>query len=114
VATLVLSTEADFTNHYCQGVIEYVLPDRTRIDCLLEDYAIEYDWASKWYEAVGQSLHYAMHTGRRAGIVLIVREAKDYRHVDKAYRAIRHYGLPITLWTVHTEFGSPVLYKDSR
>lgn len=114
MATLILTVEADYVNHYCSGVIEHRLPDRTRVDCLLEDHAVEYDWARNWYQSIGQSLHYAMHTGKRAGVVLIVRETKDYVYVDRAYRAIRHYGLPITLWAVHSDFGTPILYKDSR
>lgn len=54
------------------GVTEYVLADRTRIDCLTDTYAIEFDFAYKWAESVGQALYYALKTNRRAGIALIL------------------------------------------
>lgn len=108
---LALLLEADFVNHYCEGVIEYRLLDRTRVDCLEEYYATEYDWAKNWYQAIGQSLYYAMHTGKRAGVVLIIRDDKEYRFPDRAYRTIQHYNLPITLWTVREGQDTPVLYS---
>lgn len=71
--------EADYVQRYCEGEIEHVLPDRTRVDCLTETHAWEYDWGHKWSESVGQSLHYAAHTGRRAGVVLIIESEADRR-----------------------------------
>lgn len=98
--TALPQSESDYVRVTCEGQVETVLPDRTRVDCLLDFHAIEYDWAYKWYEAVGQSLHYAMHTGRRAGIVLIIKDEDDLKYVTRAQRAILHYNLPITLWSV--------------
>ncbi len=34
--------EADYVNFNCDGEIEHVLSDRTRVDCLTDEYAIEY------------------------------------------------------------------------
>ena len=90
-------TEADYVKAGCTGIIEYVLPDKTRVDCLTTTHAIEYDWGHKWAEAVGQSLHYAAYTGRRAGIVLITPNA---RHEARLRMLIAHYNLPIDLWIV--------------
>ena len=67
-------------NHHCAGQVEYVLQDRSRVDCLMPDMAIEYDWDYKWAECIGQALHYAVETGRKAGCVLIV---KDRGKADK-------------------------------
>ena len=69
--------EADFVDAYCQGEIEYVLADRTRVDCLTSTHAIEYDWGKKWAESLGQALFYSAMTGKKAGIVLI--EPKNQR-----------------------------------
>ena len=91
--------EKDYQNKYCKGKIEFVLSDRTRVDCLTEDHAIEYDFGKKWAEAIGQSLHYAMHTGKRAGIVLII-GANDSRFFRRCDAVIKHYNLPIDLWAV--------------
>lgn len=91
--------EKDYQQEYCKGKMEFVLPDRTRVDCLTEDHAIEYDFGKKWAEAVGQSLHYAAHTGRRAGIVLIIGPG-DQRYFKRCSDLIKHYNLPIDLWSV--------------
>lgn len=52
--------------------IEYRLSDGTRVDCMLEDYAVEVDWARNWAEAIGQSLYYAMYTSTKPAVLLIV------------------------------------------
>ena len=54
------------------GEMEVVLSDRTRVDCLTEEYAIEVDFAKKWAESVGQALYYAKITGKKPAIGLIV------------------------------------------
>jgi hypothetical protein len=41
-----MDLESDYVEYYCQqwhGQIEYRLPDRTRVDCLTETQAIEFD-----------------------------------------------------------------------
>lgn len=93
------AAEKDYQLSHCKGKIEFVLPDRTRIDCLTETHAIEYDFGKKWAEAIGQSLHYAMFTGRRAGIVLII-SPKEIRFYNRVKSVIDHYNLPIDVWTV--------------
>ena len=108
-------TESEYVDIHCKGEIEYRLPDRTRVDCLLGDYAIEYDFAKKYYEAIGQSLHYGRLTGKLPGIVLIVRadakgsSAKALEKVHRAWMNIKHYGLPIKLWVVY--YGHLIEYK---
>ena len=99
----VLSTkaaEADYVNKYCDGVIEHVLSDHTRVDCLTAEYAIEYDFARKWAEAIGQSLHYARMTGKKPGIALIMTKDTDDRYLERVNGVIEEYQLPITVWTV--------------
>jgi len=95
----ILAAEKDYQQQYCKGQMEYVLKDRTRVDCLTEDHAIEYDFGKKWAEAVGQSLHYAAHTGKRAGIVLIIGPG-DERYFKRCAALIKHYNLQIDLWSV--------------
>ena len=92
--------EKDYRDRHCAGIAEYRLPDRSRVDCLTDHHAIEYDFADKWPEAIGQALGYAMMTGQRAGIVLILRSEKDIRHWKKLNAVIRHYGLPIDVWRI--------------
>lgn len=73
-----------------KGTTEYVLPDKTRVDCLLEDYAIEFDFANKWAEAIGQAVYYGLATGRNPGIALIMENPdKDFKYLKRLLVAIQ-------------------------
>ena len=86
------------------GIIEYILPDKTRVDCLTEKYAIEVDFASKWAESIGQSLHYAAMTGKEPGIIIIMENPeKDWKHLPKLFDAIIESGRKIKVWVVNLE-----------
>jgi hypothetical protein len=63
--------------------MEYVLDDKTRVDCLTDTLAVEVDFAQKWAEAVGQSLYYAYKTGKKPGIVLILERPEHSRYLDR-------------------------------
>ena len=65
------------------GKIEYVLFDKTRVDCLTREYAIEVDWAKKWAEGIGQSLYYASITHKKPAVGLIVGGSKDQKYLKR-------------------------------
>ncbi len=98
-----LHPEKYYQNSWCaeqDGQVEYRLPDMTRCDCLTETYAVEVDFARKWYEAVGQSLYYSMQTGKRAGILLIIESEKDMKYWIRLNSTIQHFGLPVDTWMI--------------
>lgn len=98
-----LHAEKWYQTKWCQkrgGQVEVVLPDKTRCDCLTETHAIEFDFGSKWAEAIGQALYYAIQTNKRAGIVLILEKKKDYRYWIRLNTVIDHFNLPIDSWKV--------------
>lgn len=80
--------------------IEATAPDKTRCDILTAAYALEVDFANKWAEAVGQSLHYSLQFNRKAGIVLIVERPADYKYLRRLKSVIDGYKLPVTVWTI--------------
>jgi len=80
------------------GRTEVVLPDRTRCDCVTETHAIEFDFANKWAEAIGQALHYSRMTGKRAGVVLILESEKDKACLERLNDIVEHFNLPIDVW----------------
>ncbi|KKM65111.1 hypothetical protein LCGC14_1494640, partial [marine sediment metagenome] len=82
-----------------QGVVEYVLPDRTRVDCLTDGYAIEFDFARKFYEGISQALYYGMMTGKKPGLVLIV-GPRGQKYLDRLNAVIDYYKLPIRVWVM--------------
>lgn len=102
-AALALTTEPSYVEAFCAGAIEHRLEDGTRVDCLLEDEAQEWDWGKKWHEAIGQALWYAANTGRRATIVLIIKDGRDELGLWRARRVVGHYGLPVTIRTATEE-----------
>jgi len=81
------------------GVKEYTLYDNTRVDCLTKTYAIEFDFANKWAESIGQSLYYGTMTNRKAGVVLIMeRGSKDIKYLKRLLRVAKEHN--ITVWSV--------------
>lgn len=79
--------EAEYQSKWCTEVCgqkEFILSDKTRIDCLTEKHAIEFDFANKVYEAIGQSLYYAISTNKKPGIVLIVENPQnEQKYIDR-------------------------------
>ena len=81
--------ESYYVNQWCTsdfGRKEAVLWDMTRVDCLTKDYAIEFDFAKKWAESVGQSLYYSKLTGKSPAVVLILTNPSDYHDVKRLER----------------------------
>ena len=92
--------ESYYQNIFCDkmgGKAEVVLKDRTRIDCLTDKYAIEVDFANKWAESIGQSLHYGLMTKRQSGVYLIIEDEKDFRYLDRLNRVVDKYDIKV--WT---------------
>lgn len=90
--------ESWYQNAHCTGQKEYVLPDKTRVDCLTETHAIEYDFADKWAEAIGQSLYYASQTGKQPGIVIIIENDTDWRFLPRLYEGVIKSGGIVRVW----------------
>lgn len=82
------------------GQAEVVLSDMTRADCITSTHAIEFDFGKKWAEAIGQSLYYSLQTGKRAGVVLILENAKDRKYWIRLNSVIQHFSLPIDTWSI--------------
>lgn len=79
------------------GEMEHVLEDRTRVDCLTDEYAIEVDFAKKWAEGIGQSLYYAHMTGKKPAIGFIINKEKDERYIKRLNTIAKEYKIKIYL-----------------
>lgn len=67
--------EKEYQKVWCEahkGRIEYRLPDKARVDCLTEKLAVEFDFAPKWAECIGQALYYGKKTNKIPACVLIM------------------------------------------
>lgn len=77
-----------------------VLSDRTRVDCLTDNYAVEADFAYKWAEAIGQSLFYSAKTGKKPGILLIIEKVQEKRYLKRLRLTVEKYNLPVKIWII--------------
>ena len=99
-----LYLESEYQALWCGkrgGVIEYRLNDKTRVDCLLPNLAVEVDFANKWAECIGQALYYGKITNRQAACVLIIENPeKDIKYLNRLRRAVYRKGLNMRTFTI--------------
>lgn len=108
VESSVVMHEKDYVNKYCSGFVEYMLPDKTRVDCLTDEYAIEFDYAQKWAESIGQSLYYAKKTGKKPAVALIVKKDSDKKYIKR----INDVNVGITIFQICSAEYSPQNAKE--
>ena len=77
------------------GKMEYVLKDKTRVDCLTDEYAIEVDFAKKWAESIGQSLYYAKVTDKKPAVGFIMNSKKEQRFYKRINLIAKEYEIKI-------------------
>ena len=86
-----LYKEEVYQEYWCKqhnGIMEFQLDDKTRIDCLTQQYAVEVDFANKWAECIGQSLYYGLKTKKCPACLLIMEKGvKD----EKSSNLWRNY-----------------------
>jgi hypothetical protein len=102
--------EKVYQEYWCSkynGQTEIRLDDKTRVDCITENYAVEFDFANKWAECLGQSLHYSNLTGKRPACVLIIEHGKDWKQYKKLRKTARKHAVKV--WYV-----TPEQIKQSR
>ena len=87
-----------------QGKMEAPV-ENGRVDVLTGTHAIEVEFAAKWKNALGQSLWYALQTGKVAGIVLVIEDEKrDRGHLIRLGAVIEANKLPIRVWVWPDDF----------
>ncbi len=67
--------EASYQQAWCKthnGIDEFQNKDYTRVDCLTSTHAVEFDFANKWAESIGQALHYGIMANKKPKVVLIL------------------------------------------
>jgi hypothetical protein len=78
--------EKDYQASWCNargGIQEYRLDDGARVDCLLPEYAVEFDFGPKWAECIGQAIFYGKQTNRTGACVLILESESDMVFVER-------------------------------
>lgn len=80
------------------GQMEYRLEDGTRVDCVTKNYAVEFDFANKWAESIGQCLYYGIMTNKKPAVVLIIEKPSDFKYYYRIKKVSDF--LNFTLWYV--------------
>ena len=75
--------------------MEVRLEDGTRCDLLTDTHAYEIEYDVDWKESIGQTLHYAHVTGRKAGVILIMHSRHSKRYLAQLKAIIKTFELPI-------------------
>ena len=86
-----IHSEASYQRAWCEqhsGILEYQNDDYTRVDCLTDTHAIEFDFANKWAESVGQALYYQHKTGKRGMVILILEYPEQQQIYYKRVKAL--------------------------
>lgn len=96
-------SEKQYVEYFCPGKVEYLLPNRSRVDCLTELHAIEFDKANKWYEAVGQALYYSSLTDKKPMVVLITKSESDIKYIRRLTNTINYHELSIEVIVISSE-----------
>ena len=90
--------EKDYQKIFCKkhdGVMEHQLNDKTRVDCLTDEYAVEIDFAKKWAEGIGQSLYYSLQTGKKPAVGLIVDTKSEARYLKRLKSVAKKYDIQV-------------------
>lgn len=86
------------------GTMEYRLNDKARVDCVTDTLAVEFDFANKWAECVGQALYYGRQTKKQPACVLIMENGeKDLRYLYRLRRAAYKKGVNMRTYTMKPE-----------
>ena len=97
IATQRIYSEKTYQTQWCKahnGTMEYKLSDNTRVDCLTDTLAVEFDFANKWAECIGQSQYYSLKTNKQAACVLIMeRGEKDLKYLNRLCKVAYKKGI---------------------
>jgi hypothetical protein len=96
-----LHPEKDYQSYICKdmgGTMEHILPDKTRVDCLTDKYVIEVGFIDHKFEDVGQSLYYAIITGKKPMIATIIENDFAAKHNLKILQTLcEKYGIKLII-----------------
>ena len=80
------------------GDNQFRTKDGTYVDCVTSDYAIEAEYDYNWKEAIGQALHYAESTNKKAAILFIKRKETKKDYLSELNRVLIKFDLPIKVF----------------
>jgi hypothetical protein len=103
-------SEAEYKKEWCakhNGEIDYKTQENTTVDCMTNNYAIEFDFGENWNQAMRKSRHQSLNTGKYPGIVLILQNSANKKHLFKLREIVEKRRLGIKIWTVGIDVELP-------
>ena len=103
VASEDYASEYEINQKWCskmKGEQQFRTKDGTYVDCLTEEFAIEADYDYNWKEGIGQALHYAETTNKKAAILFIKRQKSNKDYLSELNRVITKFELPLEVFIV--------------
>ena len=80
--------------------VEVPMPDETRCDLVSSTHAIEVEWASKWKEAPAQAVLYSIWTGKKPGVILLIKnQREDKVHILRCKMVCEKLGITMEVYT---------------
>jgi len=97
--------EAHYRDAWCEARADFVRTElRVKggfVDCVLDDYAIEFGFAHKWKEDIAQARWYSLQTGKKAGLVMIYKKPENRVYLRYAQEYLRRYcSGDIKIWVI--------------
>lgn len=78
--------ESHYIENHCEGEINHLLSNKTQVECLTDNYVIEYDFCANWAEALGKVLTLGRKSGKTPKIVLICKDS-EFSYLESASKA---------------------------
>lgn len=102
-----LHPEVEYQTYWCNknnGIIEFQLKDKSRVDCLTDSLAVEVDFANKWSECIGQALYYGSITKKQPACLLILENGdKDLKYLKRLRKTAYKKGVNVKTFTIKPE-----------
>ena len=103
-------SEAEYQKEWCakhNGEINYKNQESSTVDCLTNNYSIEFDFAEKWVQSMRKSRDQSLSTGKLPGVVLILQNSADENYLFKLREVVEKRRLGIKIWTVGRDVELP-------
>lgn len=104
------NSEAEHLKEWCakhNGEINYKTQEKTTVDCLTDTYAVEFDVGEKWNQAMRKSRDNSLRTGKAPGVLLLLKNSADEKHLFRLREIVEKRRLGIKIWTVGREVELP-------
>ena len=103
-------SEAEYKKEWCakhNGEMNYKTQESSTVDCLTDNYSIEFDFAEKWVQSMRKSRDQSLSTGKLPGVVLILQNSADENYLFKLREVVEKRRLGIKIWTVGRDVELP-------